>query len=514
MGTARGLIRLLDQDEMGLLHQGALRILEEVGMAIPHAAAQEYLGGAGCRVDRAAQRVRFPAGVVQGALDRMRQDFTLEGRLGGPVPMRYTTNYFTTIPQRLHHDFTANAGGFPPFILDLEGRRRPATLEDVRDAIRLADALENVDLIGLPCSAQDVPGQLRPIEMTAELVKLTSKPGGIEAWTPRDVAYITEMAVVIRGSEAELRQRPFLIGYGEARSPLCVDPNMTDVFIEYVKRGLPQTLDTMPCAGTSAPVTAAGALVVGLAETLSGLVLGYAIDPHAMVALDICPGLMDPRTLLFPYSGADRIPLIAAATQLLSEYYHRPGGCHGGKTDACVPGAQAGIEKALSVIFPILCGATGIGTLGHVENAVTFSPVQLVIDDLIVGYIKRMLRGFEVTPETLALDVIAEVGPGGSYLEHEHTVRNLRRDIWVSDLLERMPWATWDAQEVKGLEEKARSRARRILREHSPAPLDDAQVREIDRIVAAARRELASVSPTPHCRLPLDRDSASLAPEG
>ncbi len=326
--------------------------------------------------------------------------------------------------------------------------------------------------------------------MTAELLKLTGKPGGIEAWTVRDIQYITEMAVVVRGSEEELRRRPFLIGYAEARSPLCLDPNMAELFVEYVRRGFPQTLDTMPCGGTTAPVTAAGTLVLGLAETLSGLVLGYSIDPDALVAMDVCPGLMDPRTLTFPYSGADRIPLVAAATQLLGEYYKRPGGCHGGKTDACVPGAQAGIEKALSIIFPILCGATGIGTLGHVENAVTFSPVQLVIDDLIVGYVKRMLRGFEVTPETLALDAVAEVGPGGSFLEHEHTLGNFRRDIWVSDLVERLPWESWSAQEVRGLEEKARAKAERIIAEHHPEPLDPAQVREIDRIVAAARREI------------------------
>jgi trimethylamine--corrinoid protein Co-methyltransferase len=245
----------------------------------------------------------------------------------------------------------------------------------------------------------------------------------------------------------------------------------------------------MPAGGSTAPATSAGTLTLGMAETLGGLTLAYAVSEDAVISVDVCPTLNDMRTLIYPYSGADRIPLVTAAMQMLHEFYGRPGGCHGGKTDACAPGAQAGVEKALSVIFPVLAGATGVGTLGHVENAVTFSYEQLVIDNEIARYIRRMLQGFAVTEDTIALDVIKEVGIGGNYLTHPHTAAGFRREFWMSDLMERMPWDAWSRQELRGMEARAQARARKILAEHHPQPLDHAQVAEIDRIVAAAQQD-------------------------
>jgi trimethylamine--corrinoid protein Co-methyltransferase len=503
MGSVTGPIRLLEREEMELIHRSALNVLSDVGMRIEHSEALERLAALGCRVDFDRQEVKFPSQVVEQAVTRLRRDFsparaarsseTVQGgppqRYGRRVPMRYSAMYFTSMPRRVHHNFSANAGGFPPFVYDLDGQRRPASLQDVRDSIRLADALDNIDLVGLPCSASEVPAQLRPVVMAAELVKLTSKIGGIEAWSVQDIDYVSRIAEVVTGSQEALRQQPILVGYGEARSPLCIDHNMADVFIEYIKRGFPQSLDTMPAGGSTAPATSAGTLTLGIAETLGGLTLAYAVSEDAIISLDVCPTLNDMRTLVYPYSGADRIPLITAAVQMLDEYYGRPGGCHGGKTDACVPGAQAGAEKALSIIFPVLAGATGVGTLGHVENAVTFSYEQLVIDNEIAGYIRRLLRGFEVSEETIALDVIKEVGIGGNYLSHPHTADNFRKEFWLSDLMERLPWDSWNRQEIRGFEAKARARARKILAEHHPEPLAHEQVTEIDRIVEAARHD-------------------------
>lgn len=506
MGKVSGPIRVLSMNEMDLIHHSALRVLAEVGMRIEHEEALNALEAVGCDVDSNRKEVKFPSAVVENAISRLRKDFSPSnangehtctgeseeiptGRYAQPVPMRYTAMYFTSMPRCVHQNFDVNTGGFPPFVYDLEGRRRPSTLQDVRDSVRLADALDNIDLIGLPCSANEVPAALRPVTMTAELVKLTGKPGGIEAWSVKDVEYISRIAEVVAGSREAWRQQPILVGYGEARSPLCLDHNMASVFIEYIKRGFPQSLDTMPAAGTTAPATSAGTLTLGLAETLGGLTLAYSICEDAIVSLDICPTLADMRFLIYPYAGADRIPLVTAAMQMLADYYGRPGGCHGGKTDACVPGVQAGVEKALSIIFPVLAGATGVGTLGHVENALTFSYEQLVIDNEIASYIKRMLQGFEVTEETIALDVIKEIGIGGNFLTHDHTGENFRKEFWISELMERMPWESWDIQEVKGFEAKARERARKILAEHHPQPLSVTQVKAIDEIVEAATQD-------------------------
>jgi trimethylamine--corrinoid protein Co-methyltransferase len=489
MSKVFGKISVLTQEEMEALHGAALRILDEVGMRIDHQEALDYLSGAGCRVDRQSRVVRFPPALVDASAQRMRQQFAGPERYAERVPMRYTAMYFSTFPRAARPGFDLNAGGFPPYVLSLDGERRYATMQDVRDSLRLADALPNIDLVGLPCSAQEVPAALRPVIMAAELVKHTSKLGGIEAWSVADIEYLTRIGEVVRGSAEELRRRPVLIGYGEAKSPLVLDENMATVFVEYVKRGLPQSLDTMPAGGTTAPASSAGTLVLGLAETLGALTLAYAIDENAVISLDVCPALTAMDSMIYPYAGADRIPLVTAAMQMLADFYGRPGGCHGGKTDACLPGTQAGMEKALSILFPILAGATGVGTLGHLENAVTFSFEQLVIDDAIAGYIRRMLEGFEVNEQTLALDAIREVGIGGNFLTHPHTASSFRKEFYLPDLVERMPWSAFWAQEVRGMEAKAREKARRILADHHPEPLEPAQVREIDRIVAAAESD-------------------------
>ena len=484
-----GKLSVLTHDEMRSLHDTALRILNEVGMRIEHAEALSHLDGAGCRVDGKTHIVRFPLDLLERSVEHLRQQFAGPQRYAERIPMRYTVMYFSTMPRRPRSAFDANTGGFVPFVLPLEGPRRRATLQDVRDSIRLADALPNIDLIGLPCSAEDVPARLRPVVMAGELVKLTGKIGGIEAFCCRDIDYLSAMATVIRGSAEEARRRPVLVGYGEAKSPLVIDATMAGIFVEYVKRGFPQSLDTMPAAGTTAPARSAATLALGLAETLGAMTLAYAIDPDADISLDICPTLTAMDTTLFPYAGADRLPLVAAAMQLLADYYGRPGGCHGGKTDACVPGVQAGMEKALSIIFPVLAGATGVGTMGHVENALTFSYEQLVIDDAIAGYIRRMLRGFEVNEETLAFELIKEVGPGGNYLLEPHTAQNFRDEFYLPDIVERMSYDAWETQEIRGMEAKAREKAERLLAEHHPRPLDAAQEREIDAIIEAAKRD-------------------------
>ncbi|MCD6404979.1 MAG: trimethylamine methyltransferase family protein, partial [Planctomycetes bacterium] len=157
MGRVSGLLKMLSAEEMENLHRGALSILEETGMWIDAHDARRYLEAAGCEVDDDAKRVRFPPSVVEDAVSRMRAQYAdrSQGEIWANV--RYSRAYFTSKPHCLHTDFTTNAGGFPPFILDLEGRRRKATMQDVIDGIKLADALENIDMTGLPVSAQEVP---------------------------------------------------------------------------------------------------------------------------------------------------------------------------------------------------------------------------------------------------------------------------------------------------------------------------------------------------------------------
>lgn len=481
-------IRLLSSSQMEMIHQAALEILERTGMLVGSEEAVDRLRRFGCGVD-AGGRVRFPRELMAQVVERMRRGYNQPGR-PERMPVRYSHVRFRRTPHQVHADFTVSAGGFVPFIHDLDGVRRPANRRDVLCSINMVNHLGQIDLTGLPCSDQTLPAERRPIVMAGELAKYTSKLGGIEIFSKADVPFMHEIAMVVAGSAGEFRRNPRIVGYAEVRSPLCFDRNMADIFMEYVKLGVPQTVDCMPCGGTTAPVTAAGILALGAAETMAPMALAYAIDENAVVGMDINPSYADMSSGLYRYSGPERQNLLMARIQLLSEFYGCPAGVHGGKTDACFYGEQAGAEKMASMLLPVLAGAVAIGTVGAVENAVTFSPVQLVMDNEMAGFVRRSLREpILVSRETLATDLIDRVGPGGNFLAEEHTADNFRQELLLSPLFGAQ---TWDAAHARPAEfdtlPKAAEMARQLWREPEQPVLSDEQIKAIDQIVERAGR--------------------------
>lgn len=481
-------VRTLAPDEMQRIHGHAVRILEEIGLWVEADEAIDYYVKAGCTADRATRMVKFPAAVVETCVARMKASYAKPGRMPERMSVRYSHIRFRREPFKVHHDFSVNTGGFCVFICDLDGTRRRANIKDVRQMINLAHHLDQISYMGLPVSAQEIPHRLRPVKMAAELVKRTSKLGGVEAFNKDDVRYITEIAEIAAGGAKALREKPILVGYGEIRSPLCLDAVMSSVMIEYIKRGLPQSLDTMPNAGATAPATAAGTLALGVAETLAGLVLGYAVDANACLAVDVTPSFTDMASGLYRYYSPERGALLSARIQMISEFYGCPSGVHGGKTDACRFNEQAGMDKAVSMLMPVLAGACGFGTVGHLENAATLSPVQLVIDNEIARYVRHLVRGVTVSDDTLAFDEIKRVGPGGEFMTSDHTFRHFREETFNSDLFDHHPWDSTRA--LPDITEKARARAMELM-DKDPEPwLSKDQIKAIDEVVKKAEKEL------------------------
>ena len=202
------------------------------------------------------------------------------------------------------------------------------------------------------------------------------------------------------------------------------------------------------------------------------------------------PSYCDMASGLFRYAGAERMGLLVARVQLISEYYGCPSGVHGGKTDSCFVDVQCGIEKAMSAAFPVLAGAVGIGTVGHLENALTFSPQQLVIDNEIIAHLRHTLKPIQVNEETLALNTIREVGPEGNYLAEAHTASHFRNELFLSNLFECVPWATAHSQDTKGMQQKAWEAAHDIWKETPEPILDSDQIAAIDQVVAHAERTI------------------------
>jgi len=498
MSKIRGRIKVLTDEEVRMIHEAALDVLRTVGMKIYHDEARNYLRKAGCTVDEENKIVKFPPDIVENSVKKLRKDFLRPERQGLMQGFRYSHENYYKRDEEIYYDFTTSAGGFLIKIYDTEGNRRPATMKDVHDSIKLINGLDEITHSGLPCSDQSTRPSMRPIAMTAEMVKYTKKLGGFEAWTIDDIKYIEEIAIVVRGSKEELLKNPCLVGYGETRTPLSFDKDSAAIFMEYIKRGFPQSLDCMPAAGTTAPATSAATLMIGFAEVLIGLVLGYAIDENAILSMDHTGGFSDMKSLLFCYAGADRLPLLGARIQLLRDFYGITSGVHSCKSNANEPGFQSALEKTASTIFPLLCGAAGIGTIGQIEYGLTYSPTQLVLDAEICRYTRRILRGFEVNEETLALDVIKRVGPEGSFITDLHTYDNFKKEFWLSDLMETITWDNYKGKEIRGMENLAREKAREIMSKPLEPVLDDDQIKEIDRIVANADKHITYEGANPY----------------
>jgi len=490
-------IRFLSPDQMLRIHQAAKSVLEKVGVKIGSQKARDYVRDGGCHVDNDSGIVKFPESVVEACVDRMRRQFADPDRLPNRMSVRYSQVRFTSEELRVHPDFSLSTGGFCCFTTGRDRAKRLATMDDVRQSIQLADGLDAVDYMGLPCSAQEVPASLRPIKMAAELARGTTKLGGIETFNVYDVETITRIAEVVAGGRDELRRNPVLIGYAEARSPLCIDENMADILVRYAELGLPQSLDTMPCTGTTAPGTLAGTLASGIAETLAGLVLGYAVDENAVMTVDIIPSFADLRTLLWDYGSILRGRWLAARVQMISEFYGCPSGVHGAKTNSCFVDVQAGIDKTATILMPILAGAIGIGVCGQLENALTFCPEQLVLDAEIARCVRNMLKTIEVNDDTLALEAIGRVGPGGDFLADPHTLDHLMNEVQPSNLFECYGWDTGHGEGFKPVVDRAREVAWAQMDAEPNRVLTKSQESEINEIVKEAAGHLGVEDPEP-----------------
>ncbi len=480
-------LRILTSSQMEQIDEAAQSILERTGVRIDSAEALGFLNRFGCQVDQDACLVKIPRPLSRQVIARMRRDYLRPDR-PERMPVRFSHVRFRPAPYQIHAAFTVSAGGFCCFIHDLSGRRRSATRDDVLSAINMVNHLDQIDYTGLPISDQSVPAEHRPVVMAAELAKWTRKIGGVETFRAADVRWIHEISQVVAGSAEEFRRHPAMVGYAEIRSPLCFDRNMAEIFLEYLKLGVPQTLDSMPAGGSTAPVTGAAILALGAAESLAGMVLAYAVRDDAVVAMDITPSYADMHTGLYKYSGCDRGNLLMARVQLLSEYYGCPTGVHGGKTDSCFYNEQTGAEKMSSMLLPVLAGAVGIGTVGHLENAVTFSPLQLVIDNELARQVRRAIRTpWIVDGETLATELIHTAGPGGNYLSEIHTAAHFRDEVYLSPLSPVRPWA--EAQNKPDEFDqtcKARQLAADLWHKPQEPVLSEDQIREIDSIVKRA----------------------------
>ena len=466
------IFKILSEQEVQKLHSASLNILNTIGVKVDSEKARKMLEEAGAKVNHETAIVHFPPNLVNESIKKAPQrviygarnpkyDLVLE--LGG-------NTYNRTL---------SGAEGY----IDLEtGKYRLAKMSDVKDWARLVDGLENIDYCALPY-ASDVDADTRDLRMMPVALENTEKHFMFQPYSGEHLEFMVELALAVVGSKEELKKRPIFNILTSITSPLQLLEYASDVIIAAGKHGIPVELNSMTIAGGTAPVTVAGVTLLSHVEVLVGIIVAEIANPGAPMVYRPLPMVMDMSSGVALEATVENAMMAAAQAQLMRETYGIPTNLFGQVADAFTSDGQSMIERVFNALLPALAGANIVSGSGGLEHCYTLDPVQLVIDDEIVGMTKRILRGFEINDDTLGLDALARVGPGGNFLTDKHTLKYFKTEYFKPRIFNRGTREIWQSKGAKDLNENARQRAKTILKEHKPAPLADDVVKELDSII-------------------------------
>ena len=454
-GVAAGRYQPLSQDGIAAIDAAARDILSDVGMSDLPVDLVEILCRAGALHD-ADGRVLFPTALVDAALQDLARPVTLHGR-GDRDPLRL-------VPGRAH----VGSGGAAPMVADLTtGEYRPSTLQDLFDAARLCEALDNVHFFNRSLVARDVE-EPRALDFHTAYASLagTSKHVATNIAEPAHVADVVRLCYRVAGGETAFRAAPFLsLNVNHVTPPLRFAPEACAVLAEAVRAGIPVQCNTFGQVGASSPVTLAGALAQSVAETLAGMILAWAVDPQAIAVFGARPMIVDLRTGAMSGGGGEQA-LVMAATAQMATYYGVPNSTIAGATDAKSPDAQSGYEKALSVALAVQAGSNMVTqACGMQAGLMAASFEGYVIDNDMLGAVLRAAGPLDISAETLAVAEIAQTvrdGPG-HFLGNAATYARMQSDYLYPVIADRRPHDAWEEAGRPDIREAARSEARRIL---------------------------------------------------
>jgi trimethylamine--corrinoid protein Co-methyltransferase len=469
-GLTGGQYKPLTDQQVRQIHEASLAILEQTGVQTEGSETLRLFEEAGARVE--GNRVRLSPALIEDAVDRAPSRVVLAGRdPDNDLILEGSRVYIGT-------------GGAALNVLDMEtGKVREAVLEDVANTARLVDALDNIHFYLIPIYPTDMSKEI--VEINKYYVSLANTTKHVQAgvYTVNGIRDVVEMSERIMGGAEQLRERP-LVSFITSWmvSPLKFDTGVTELLIECCRQRMPVVLSAAPMAGSTAPVTLAGMLAQLNAEQLAGLVLTQLVQPGCPVLIGPIPATANMKSGSY-LGGSVELGMCNAAITQLAHFYQVPIYNSAGMTESKIPDLQAGVEKTQSVIQVALAGANFIHhAAGMLEDMSTIAYEQYVIDNDILGMAMRAVRGIEVNDETLALDAIDRVGPGGHYLMDDHTLRFLRTEhYYPSAVFDRQGRGLWEQAGATDAWARAKEITRRILAEHEPEPIDpqvDAWIRE------------------------------------
>jgi trimethylamine--corrinoid protein Co-methyltransferase len=469
-------LEILTPQEVKKIHDATLWIIEKVGVRFPSQRALEIWSAHGAEVDHARMVVRAKGELIEKALKTCPPAYSLAAR----DPQQ-------DLPLDGNHVFVGTDGCGVEVIDIQTGERRVSRLQDVRDIARIADATEQVGFHWVPVSAQDMPPETRGLHEIKAIWENSSKHVQTESvYNEREARAAVEMATLIAGGKEQLAKRPVLSLMQCSAPPLGHDGGSIDAALVAAEYGLPTGFMTMAANLTTGPATLAGNLAVGNAEVISGTALLQLAFPGAPVFYAAAQTASDLRTGSYTGGGPEDF-LYGAATNVLSDYYNIPLSMGSFATGAKEPNWQAGIENSLSTFMASIVMSDMLLGVGFLHGSRIWSYAEMMMDCEIFSIIQKTMQGIVVDDETLALDTIAAVGPGGNFLKQKHTLKHMR-DVFLPQFMDRRPFNEWEARQDDA-RDWALEKARSTLEKHQPDPLDEKISAEMAKIISALEKK-------------------------
>jgi trimethylamine--corrinoid protein Co-methyltransferase len=462
--------RKLSNEKLERIHTASLEILERTGLRLLEPNAVQLLKSKGATVEN-GDRVHIPAKLVEWALNTAPKSTKLYNRHGEEALILEGSNVFY------------GTGSDCPNVIDLRnGERRPGQLQDIVEATTVSDALPNIDFLMSFCIANDLERQTYDRHQMRAMLMHSIKPILFVTLGFGGCVDAIKMAEAVLGGAQALERKPICACYINVSSALRHNEEALQKLLFMAEKGLPTTYTPVVLRGATGPVTAAGAIALANAGELAGVVISQIKrEGTPIIITGGVNDMLDMRTTIDCYSDpTNRVMLVEMAHR-----YNLPIFGLTGCSDSKLPDEQAAAEAALSILLESLAGAQMAHDVGYLDSGMTNSIEQIVICDEIISYTKAFMKEVEVNEETLALDVINQVGPDGDFLGNKHTLKNFRQD-WYPSLFERRNYDGWKKDGGKTMRQRAREKALEILAQHKPEPLPDAVVKSLDQIVEQA----------------------------
>lgn len=463
------LTQLLAEKEVQQVHEASLEILENIGLLVNNAKARSIYADHGCRLASGSMVVKFPRSIVEEYRRHFVPTFTFRGR---------DPQFDITVPDDRPVIVT---GSSAPNIIDPHtGEERRATSKDIADIAFLINELPGFDMFSISTLADDAPTGQFSLSRFYPALKNCLKPVRSNTTTKEDLHQVLELGTIVAGGKEAYRERPIINHHCcPSVSPLTLDVDSTDTIITLTELGLPAIFSIVPNAGMTAPMTLLGTLTLGNAEFLALSTLIQMIRPESPMVYGVLSTVADMRTGNYT-PGAIETGILQMGHSQMANFYDVPSGGYIGLTNSQVNDAQAGYETGMNTTAALLAGSDMFNMGGLVGGLMAFDFAKAVIDSEIGLMLKQLRRGIPFSKDQFALDVISEVGPGGSYMDQVHTVENMRTTGFLADLAMRDLRSLWVQKGRPDSHTVALAEARRILTRGNPAVFDadvDARIR-------------------------------------